>query len=76
MIQPGVVDWMKTHEGNVIIDARPCQCRLYVSAEGSRSEGWRGELVWGDVVVASCCPQFERVLAPMGIFVWPENPQI
>lgn len=73
MIQTDVVDWMKTHEGNVIIDARPCEYRLYVSAEGSKSEGWRGELVLGDVVVTS---QFERVLAPMGIFVWSENPEM
>ena len=73
MIQSDVVNWMKTHEGNVIIDARSCEYRLFVSAEGSKSEGWRGELVWGDVVVT---PKFERVLAPMGIFVWSENSQI
>jgi hypothetical protein len=63
----------ETHEGNVIIDARRCEYRLYVSAEGSKSEGWRGELVWGDGIVT---PPFERVLAPMGIFVWSENPEI
>ncbi len=71
MIQSDVLSWMKTHDGNVIIDARRCEYRLYVSAEGSKSEGWRGELVWGDSIVT---PHFERVLAPMGIFVWSENP--
>ena len=73
MIQSDEVDWMKTHQGNVVIDARPCEYRLYVSAEGSKSEGWRGELVWGGAVVT---PKFERVLAPMGFFVWSEYPEI
>jgi hypothetical protein len=73
LIQSDVANWMKTHAGNVVIDARRCEYRLHVSAEGSKSEGWRGELVWGDEIVA---PHFERVLAPMGIFVWSENPAI
>jgi hypothetical protein len=70
MIQSEVASWMKTHESNVIIDSRSCEYRIYVSAEGSKSEGWRGELVMGGSIVT---PQFERVLAPVGIFVWSEN---
>ena len=55
-------------EGNVIIDANPWEYRLYVLVEGSRSEGWWGEIARGGDIVTP--PVDGRMSTPMGPFKW------
>lgn len=62
-----------TLEVNIVLDTNPAEYRLYVTAEGTKSEGWQGELQYGSKIIK---PQFDRVLAPMGFFVWSQNPDI
>jgi len=69
MIHEDTVQWMQTHGGNVIMDSEPWAYRLYVEREGSKSEGWRGELLHGRGIVPE--PSDEKPFAtPMGPFTW------
>jgi hypothetical protein len=65
-IHEDLLAWMKTNAGNVIMDRKPWVYRLYVRAECSRSEGWRGELIHGGRIIA----RGKRARTPMGPFVW------
>ncbi len=72
MIYANMIDWMtEPHNGNVIMDPNAWAYRLYVTAEGSRSEGWHGELLHGGGAVPAQPNSFD---APMGPFRWYENP--
>ncbi len=51
---------------DVLTDTRAWEFRLYVIAEGSRSQGWRGELRHGDELVP---PAGDAVETIMGRFV-------
>ncbi len=53
MIHADMLRWMKTASGNVIMDSEPWAYRLYVAREGSKSEGWRGELLHGRGVIGA-----------------------
>ena len=45
VIHVDTLAWMAAAGGNVIMDPSRWEYRLYVASEGSRSEGWYGELV-------------------------------
>lgn len=72
MIHADMVRFMKTGNGNVIIDGEPWSYQLFVAGEGSRSELWRGQLLHaGGIVPAGG----EAVDTPMGPYIWRgENP--
>ncbi len=72
MIHTRMVAWMKTHNGNVLMDSN-WTYRLYVIAEGSRSEGWRGELLNDGQSVQ---PPPETASTPMGPFQWSDSAQM
>lgn len=75
MIHVDMVKWMKTHSGNVIMDDEPWAYRVIVEREGSRSEGWRGELLHGHSVIAA--PTDDKPLAtPMGPYRWIKRQQL
>jgi len=67
LIHSDMLRWMQTNPGNVIIDSKPWSYRLYVNAECSRSEGWRGELRHGGRLVKS---KWKPVPTPMGPYAW------
>jgi hypothetical protein len=46
MIHVDQVAWMKTNDGNVSIGDQAWSHRLFVAHEGTKSEGWRGELLY------------------------------
>ena len=84
MIRTDMIAWMKTHNGNVIMDSKSWAYRLYVTAEGTRSEGWRGELLHGGSAVDAPPGSSGRLLkpirapsesltTPMGPFSWQES---
>ncbi len=50
-----------------LLDSEAWRFRLYVHAEGSRSEGWTGELFHGEVITM---PTLDPVETPLGTFVW------
>ena len=66
-IHSDMLRWMQTNPGNVIMDRKPWVYRLYVGAECTRSEGWRGELLHGGRVVR---PKTKRIATPFGPFAW------
>jgi hypothetical protein len=69
MIHVDQVAWMKTNNGNVIIDNQPWSYRLFVAQEGTKSEGWRGELLHGHGIIGQ--PSDAKPLAtPMGPYQW------
>jgi hypothetical protein len=70
MIHVDTLAWMAAAGGNVVMDASRWEYRLYVTSEGTRSEGWHGELVHGaDLAEAS-----PELATPMGTFVWLDYP--
>ncbi len=69
-IHADTIAWMKTAQGNVIMDTEPWAYRLHVGAEGSKNEGWQGELLHGRGVVG---PQPGKFETPMGPFIWLER---
>jgi hypothetical protein len=72
MIHVDMVRWMKMANGNVIMDSEPWAYRLYVEREGSKSEGWRGELLHGRGVISP--PSGDApVETPMGPYHWMKN---
>ena len=67
MMRSDMVDWLKTHTTNTDMGSGVWRYDLYVSAEGSRSEGWTGELhLDGDPVAFDDDTSIET---PMGRFV-------
>jgi hypothetical protein len=70
-IHTGMLTWMETHEANIIMGSDACLYQLYVTAEGSKSEGWRGKLLSGGSLVQPGADK--RVQTPMGPFLWVEN---
>ena len=72
MIHTDMARWMTTGSGNVIMDNEPWEYRLYVAHEGSKSEGWRGELRHSRGIIAG--PNGgEPAKTPMGPYAWIEN---
>lgn len=71
MIHEKTLAWMKDGPGNVILDGEPWRYRLFVSAEGTKSEGWRGEIVHAGAAVE---PVDKPAETPMGSFVRIESP--
>lgn len=65
MIRTDMAEWMKTHQANIIVDAKPWLYRMYVSAEGSRSEVWRSRLLHDGQEIF---PLEDAVETPMGPF--------
>lgn len=61
------------NESNVILDGIPIEYNLYVTAEGTKSEGWQGTLRRDGVAIE---PQADRVLSPMGYFIRADSPNI
>jgi hypothetical protein len=72
MIDDDMRAWMSTGGGNDISVAGHWEYRLYVTAEGTRSEGWRGELLHDTVAVPAAADRVP-VSAPMGPFRWWQN---
>ena len=69
MIHVDQVAWMKTHNGNEVMDSEPWVYRLFVALEGSKSEGWRGEILHGRGVIGP--PADDRPQpTPMGPYRW------
>jgi hypothetical protein len=66
LIRSEMVEWMKTHNANEIIDAQPWHYQLYVIAPNSKSEGYEGILVHGSNEIGIEIPTVET---PMGLFV-------
>lgn len=73
MIHVDMVKWMETENGNVVMDSDSWAYRLSVAREGTRSEGWYGELLHGGNVIPVQEGPFE---APMGPFLWTEDPNL
>jgi len=72
MIHADMLRWMKTANGNVVMDAEPWSYRLYVAQEGSKSEGWRGELRHARGIVPEPAGS-EPAKTPMGPYAWVKN---
>jgi len=69
MIHVDQLAWMKTHNGNEVMDTEPWVYRLFVTLEGSKSEGWRGELLHGRGVIGE--PSDDKPQpTPMGPYRW------
>jgi hypothetical protein len=66
LIRTEMVQWMKTHNANEIMDAQPWRYQLYVIAPNSKSEGYEGVLVHGPNEIGIEVPTVET---PMGLFV-------
>ena len=75
MIHAHMVAWMKQHNGNVPMDGEDWAYRLYVTAEGTRSEGWRGELLHGGGTVPAQADG-KPMQTPLGPFLWLESPTL
>jgi hypothetical protein len=73
MIHTDMLNWLKTHNGNAILDAKRWMYKLYVLAEGSKSEGWQGQLLHGSRDVTAGDKPF---VTPMGKFVWKRRAQL
>ena len=72
MIHEDMFHWMESHEANIVNDGTPWRYELYVTAPGSRSEGWRGDLLRDGEKLGR--PADGQVLStPMGPFVWQES---
>ena len=73
MIHGDTLRWLKEHGADVIFDSEPWAYKLYVTNEGSKSQGFRGELLRGGGVVT---PESdgEHVKTPMGTFDWHKSP--
>ena len=69
MIHVDQVAWMKANNGNVIIDNEPWSYRLFVVHEGSKSEGWRGELLHGHGIIGQPSDDKPQPM-PMGPYHW------
>ncbi len=69
MIHADMLRWMKTANGNVIMDSEPWAYRLHVALEGSKSEGWRGELLHGRGIIGAPADG-AAVSTPMGPYKW------
>ena len=72
MFHADTLEWMKSSVGDIIMDANRWEYLLYVTAEGTKSEGWRGAILHGSGMVET---QIAGVLTPMGPFRWSENPE-
>lgn len=70
MIHTDTVKWLKEPGGEVLMnDPTPWVYKLYVTAEGTKSEGWWGELYQKNVPVDILDPQLKlTVKSPMGPF--------
>lgn len=66
LIHEDMIEWMKAHQANVILDSKPWSYVIDVDAEGTKSEGWTGLLTHGGEEVL---PLSGRTLTPMGPFV-------
>jgi hypothetical protein len=65
MIRKDMVEWMTAHQANVIMDSKPWLYRMYVSAEGSKSEVWTSRLLHDG---AEIFPDLKPIDTPMGPF--------
>ena len=75
MIHTDMVRWMTAENGNIIMDSDPWEYRLSVAQEGSKSEGWRGELRHSRGIIAG--PGGDGpVKTPMGPYAWVANEQL
>lgn len=72
MIHTDMVRWMTAENGNVIMDREPWEYRLYVAHEGSKSEGWRGELRHSRGIIAGPSGD-EPAKTPMGPYAWVQS---
>ncbi|MCW5714350.1 MAG: hypothetical protein KIT43_07560 [Bauldia sp.] len=70
MIHVDTVTWMTAAGGNFVMDPSRWEYRLYVTSEGTRSEGWHGEL-FHDADVVGPSPE---LATPMGTFAWVDYP--
>jgi len=69
MIHVDQAAWMKGNAGNVLMGTEPWSYRLFVAREGSKSEGWRGELLHGHGIIGQ--PSDDKPQpAPMGPYRW------
>lgn len=66
LIHADQMRWMNRNGGNFVMDRGPWRYRLYVTAQCTRSEGWRGELLH-DGRGAGTRVKIRRT--PMGTFV-------
>ena len=73
MIHTDMRAWMIMGAGNDLSATGYWEYRLYVTAEGTHDEGWRGELVHDDVVVPAPSNRVP-LQAPMGPFRWWNSP--
>lgn len=73
MIHVDMLRWLKDSGSDIIREDQPWWYKLYVTAEGTRSQGFRGELLRGRGVVT---PETdgEHVKTPMGPFDWHTSP--
>ena len=69
MIHVDQVAWMKSHQGNELMGTEPWVYRLFVAQEGSKSEGWRGEILHGRGVIGEPSGN-EPQPTPMGPYRW------
>ena len=67
MMRENMIDWLKTHQTNADMGDAVWRYELSVTAEGSRSEGWTGELYRDGAPVSF--DDDTRIETPMGAFV-------
>jgi hypothetical protein len=65
LIRTDMAEWMKSHQANIIMDSKPWLYRMYVSAEGSKSEVWTSRLTHDG---AEIFPDMTPMDTPMGPF--------
>lgn len=70
MIHDKTLDWMNTTPGNAILDGEQWSYRLFVSAEGTKSEGWTGKVLHAGAPVE---PGIAPLDTPMGPYVRVES---
>lgn len=71
MIHEKTLAWLGTSPGNSVRDGEPWSYRLFVAAEGSKSEGWRGEILHAGQAIPG---DVKTLDTPMGPFGWTESP--
>jgi hypothetical protein len=73
MIHVDTLTWLKEHGADLIHENEEWAYKLYVTGEGTRSQGIRGELLRGRGIMKTETVG-ERVKTPMGPFDWHTNP--
>lgn len=73
VIEADQLGWMKANGGNFIMDSGSWSYRLYVTAQCTRSEGWRGAVLHNGIPVKSWSGKLKT---PMGPYIRKRSPHL